>query len=108
MKVGQTTLISGEGELVVGEGPVRTGVTVIIPREDIGTHPLYAGYHSLNGNGEMTGTHWIQEAGLLTTPIAHHQHAQCRHRARGDDSALGARRRELAIALVVAGRLRNL
>ena len=70
IKVGQTTLISGEGDLVVGKGPVRTGVTVIIPREDIGKHPLYAGYHSLNGNGEMTGTHWIQESGLLTTPIA--------------------------------------
>ncbi len=70
VEVGQTTLISGEGELVVGEGPVRTGVTVIIPRDDIGKHPLYAGYHSLNGNGEMTGTHWIQESGLLTTPIA--------------------------------------
>ncbi len=41
VKVGQTTLISGEGELVVGEGPVRTGVTVIIPRDDIGKHPLY-------------------------------------------------------------------
>lgn len=70
VKVGQTTLISGQGELVVGEGPVRTGVTVIIPREDIETYPLYTGYHSLNGNGEMTGTHWIEEAGLLTTPIA--------------------------------------
>lgn len=70
VKVGQTTIVSGEGPLVVGEGPVRTGVTVIIPREDIGAHPLYAGFHSLNGNGEMTGTHWIEEAGLLTTPIA--------------------------------------
>lgn len=70
VKVGQTTLISGEGELVVGEGPVRTGVTVIVPRDEIGKHPLFAGYHSLNGNGEMTGTHWIAESGLLTTPIA--------------------------------------
>jgi D-aminopeptidase len=70
VRVGQTTLIAGEGELVVGEGPVRTGVTVIIPRDDIGKHPLYAGFHSLNGNGEMTGTHWIAESGLLTTPIA--------------------------------------
>ncbi len=70
VKVGQTTLISGEGDLVVGKGPIRTGVTVVIPREDIGEHPLYAGYHSLNGNGEMTGTHWIEESGLLTTPIA--------------------------------------
>lgn len=70
VKVGQTTLISGEGELVVGEGPVRTGVTVVIPRDDIGKHPLYAGFHSLNGNGELTGMHWVEESGLLTTPIA--------------------------------------
>src|SRR6478735_5859958 len=70
VRVGQTTLISGEGELVVGEGPIRTGVTVIIPRDDIGKYPLFAGFHSLNGNGEMTGTHWIAESGLLTTPIA--------------------------------------
>lgn len=70
VRVGQTTLISGDGKLVVGEGPVRTGVTVIIPRDDIGQHPLYAGYHSLNGNGEMTGMHWVAESGLLTTPIA--------------------------------------
>jgi len=70
VRVGHTTLISGEGKLVVGEGPVRTGVTVVIPRDDIGTHPLYAGYHSLNGNGELTGMHWVAESGLLTTPIA--------------------------------------
>lgn len=70
VKVGQTTLISGEGKLVVGEGPIRTGVTVILPRDDIWEAPLYAGYHSLNGNGEMTGMHWVAESGLLTTPIA--------------------------------------
>lgn len=68
--VGHTTLISGEGELAVGKGPVRTGVTVVSPREDIGLHPLYAGYHSLNGNGELTGMAWVEESGLLTSPIA--------------------------------------
>jgi D-aminopeptidase len=71
IRVGHTTLISGEGKLKVGHGPVRTGVTVIIPHEgNIGTDPLFAGWHSLNGNGEMTGTSWIEESGLLTSPIA--------------------------------------
>lgn len=71
VRVGQTTLISGDGPLVVGQGPVRTGVTVIHPHEGyVGTDPLYAGYHQLNGNGEMTGIAWIEESGLLTTPIA--------------------------------------
>jgi D-aminopeptidase len=68
--VGHTTLMSGEGKLVVGEGPVRTGVTVVVPRDEIGKHPLYAGYHSLNGNGELTGMAWVEESGLLTSPIA--------------------------------------
>jgi len=68
--VGHTTLVSGEGKLVVGEGPVRTGVTVVVPRDEIGKHPLYAGYHSLNGNGELTGMAWVEESGLLTSPIA--------------------------------------
>jgi D-aminopeptidase len=71
LRVGQTTLISGDGPLIVGEGPVRTGVTVIQPHEgNVGTDPVFAGYHQLNGNGEMTGIAWIEEAGLLTTPIA--------------------------------------
>ncbi len=71
VKVGHTTLISGEGPLLVGKGPVRTGITVIIPREgNMGSDPLFAGYHILNGNGEMTGLPWIEEAGLLTTPVA--------------------------------------
>jgi D-aminopeptidase len=69
--VGHTTLISGHGPLEAGRGPVRTGVTVIrpvpgYPREA----PLPAGLHSLNGNGELTGSHWIAESGLLTTPVA--------------------------------------
>jgi D-aminopeptidase len=71
VSVGHTTLISGEGPLRTGQGPVRTGVTVILPtRDDPGVDPVYAGVHRLNGNGEMTGTQWIEEAGLLSTPIA--------------------------------------
>jgi D-aminopeptidase len=71
VRVGHTTLIAGEGPLVVGRGPVRTGVTVILPHEgNVGADPIFAGYHQLNGNGEMTGVAWIEEAGLLTTPIA--------------------------------------
>lgn len=71
VRVGQVTLVSGEGDLEVGVGPVRTGVTVIEPRAgDVGLDPVFAGVHVLNGNGEMTGTIWIEESGLLTTPIA--------------------------------------
>lgn len=69
--VGHTTLIAGEGPLIPGVGPVRTGITVIRPHAgDIGADPLFAGYHVLNGNGEMTGTIWIEESGLLTSPVA--------------------------------------
>jgi D-aminopeptidase len=68
--VGHTTLISGEGELRPGFGPIRTGVTIIRPtRGYIRESPLCAGVHTLNGNGELTGTAWIGESGLLTTPI---------------------------------------
>jgi D-aminopeptidase len=72
IKVGHETIIRGEGDLVVGEGPVRTGVTVIWPHSDgsIAADPVYAGYHQLNGNGEMTGIPWIMESGLLSSPIA--------------------------------------
>jgi D-aminopeptidase len=71
VRVGQTTLIEGEGPLVVGRGPVRTGVTVILPRPgDVGADPVFAGHHVLNGNGEMTGLLWVEESGLLTTPVA--------------------------------------
>ena len=48
---------------------MRTGVTVIMPREDIAAEPVFAGYHRLNGAGEMTGLHWVEESGLLTTPV---------------------------------------
>ena len=69
VEVGHTTLISGEGPLVVGQGPVRTGVTAILPRGRADSTPCYAGWFSLNGNGEMTGTAWIDESGLLESPI---------------------------------------
>jgi D-aminopeptidase len=70
VEVGYTTIIRGEGKLVVGKGPVRTGVTAIIPRgHDSLNDPVYAGVFSLNGNGEMTGTHWIEESGFLEGPI---------------------------------------
>ncbi len=68
--VGHTTLIRGDGPLVVGEGPVRTGVTVICPRGMARGEPVFAGAHRLNGNGELTGLEWVRESGLLTTPIA--------------------------------------
>ena len=68
--VGHTTLISGEGELRVGEGPVRTGVTAILPRADAPADPVFGGWFALNGNGEMTGTTWIEESGFLEGPIA--------------------------------------
>ncbi len=68
--VGYTTLIEGQGPLVPGRGPVRTGVTAILPRpaEEVQT-PVFAGFHSFNGNGEMTGTHYIAEAGKFALPI---------------------------------------
>lgn len=68
--VGYVTLIEGEGPLVVGNGPVRTGVTAILPRgtEGVGV-PCAAGWYSLNGNGEMTGTTWIEEVGALDGPV---------------------------------------
>jgi D-aminopeptidase len=69
VRVGHTTLIHGEGRLVVGEGPVRTGVTVILPNDDVWRRPVFAGCHVLNGNGELTGMLWIGESGMLTTPI---------------------------------------
>lgn len=68
VEVGHTTLISGEGPLKVGKGPVRTGVTAILPRGHK-YDPVYAGWYSLNGNGEMTGTTWVEESGFLEGPI---------------------------------------
>jgi D-aminopeptidase len=67
--VGHTTLISGSGRLRVGSGPVRTGVTAIFPRGTGDLSEVFAGWFSLNGNGEMTGTAWIDDYGLLLYPI---------------------------------------
>src|SRR5437868_12165902 len=70
VEVGYTTIISGEGKLQVGKGPVRTGVTAILPRGHAAINdPVFAGYFSLNGNGEMTGTAWVEESGFLEGPI---------------------------------------
>jgi D-aminopeptidase len=69
VEVGQTTLIEGNGALQVGKGPVRTGVTVILPRGKANSEPVYAGWFSQNGNGEMTGTTWVEESGFLETPV---------------------------------------
>src|SRR5580765_1677234 len=70
VEVGHATLISGSGKLVVGTGPVRTGVTVIHPRGKTNPDPVFAAWFTLNGNGEMTGTTWVQESGLLEGPVA--------------------------------------
>jgi D-aminopeptidase len=70
VEVGQTTLVLGSGKLVVGKGPVRTGVTVIHPRGKANSDPVFAAWFTLNGNGEMTGTTWVQESGLLEGPVA--------------------------------------
>ncbi|MGB3424985.1 MAG: P1 family peptidase [Castellaniella sp.] len=66
--VGYATLIEGEGKLEIGKGPIRTGVTAILPR---GKHydPVFAGWYSFNGNGEMTGTTWVEESGFLEGPV---------------------------------------
>src|SRR5213592_451801 len=70
VRVGHTTLIQGSGALVPGQGPVRTGVTVIIPREDVWHKKVPAGAFVLNGTGEMTGLAWVEESGFLEYPIA--------------------------------------
>src|SRR5919197_1102611 len=70
VEIGYTTLISGEGKLEVSKGPVRTGVTAILPRGHASLNdPVYAGFFSLNGDGEMTGTAWVDESGFLEGPI---------------------------------------
>lgn len=69
VSVGQVTHIVGSGKLVPGVGPVRTGVTGIIPRPDIWHHRVFAAVWPLNGNGEMTGALWVNESGFLETPI---------------------------------------
>jgi L-aminopeptidase/D-esterase-like protein len=68
VEVGYSTIISGSGKNIRGKGPVRTGVTAILPRGR-NNNPVFANWYSLNGNGEMTGTTWITESGFLETPI---------------------------------------
>jgi L-aminopeptidase/D-esterase-like protein len=70
VEVGHVTLIEGEGKLVVGKGPIRTGVTAILPRgKSAPDVPVFAGWFSLNGNGEMTGTTWVEDSGFLSGPV---------------------------------------
>ena len=70
VSVGYTTIIKGNGPLLVGSGPVRTGVTAILPREVKDAHiPVFAGYHNFNGNGELTGAHYLDEVGQLLFPV---------------------------------------
>jgi D-aminopeptidase len=69
VEVGFQTLISGEGKLQVGAGPVRTGVTAIFPRGKKSVDPVFAGWFTENGNGEMTGTTWVEESGYLYGPV---------------------------------------
>src|SRR5205809_549741 len=67
--VGHSTIIRGQGKLVVGQGPVRTGVTAIFPRGATNGDPVFGGWFTLNGNGAMTGTTWLEESGFLAGPV---------------------------------------
>lgn len=69
VEVGHATIISGNGKLVVGSGPVRTGVTAVLPRGKSSEDSVFAAWFSLNGNGEMTGTTWVEESGFLEGPV---------------------------------------
>jgi D-aminopeptidase len=69
VEVGHTTLIRGEGKLVVGQGPVRTGVTAVLPRGENSNDAVFGAWFTLNGNGEMTGTTWLEDSGLLDGPV---------------------------------------
>jgi D-aminopeptidase len=67
--VGHVTLVAGDGPLVVGQGPIRTGVTAVLPRGADPLVPVFGAYHRLNGNGELTGSHWIEESGFVNGPV---------------------------------------
>ncbi len=69
VEVGLSTIIRGDGPLKPGEGPVRTGVTVVLPRGKASADPVFAAWFSQNGNGEMTGTTWIDEGGFMEGPV---------------------------------------
>jgi D-aminopeptidase len=71
VSVGHATIVEGDGQLVVGSGPIRTGVTVVVPHEgDVWREPVFAAAHVLNGNGEMTGLEWVREVGMAGGAIA--------------------------------------
>ena len=107
VEVGHATIIRGDGKLRVGRGPVRTGVTAILPRGKRDASPVFAGYFSLNGNGEMTGIAWVEESGLLTTPIMI-TNTHSVGVVRDAVIAWQVRRRKMTATVVVAGRRRNL
>lgn len=69
VEVGQVTLISGQGKLITGKGPIRTGVTAVLPRGKDSTDQVFGAWFTLNGNGEMTGTTWVEESGFIEGPI---------------------------------------
>jgi D-aminopeptidase len=69
VEVGHTTIITGAPPLVVGKGPVRTGVTIVHPRGRQNSDPVFGAWFTLNGNGEMTGTTWLEESGVLEGPV---------------------------------------
>src|SRR2546422_714691 len=69
VEVGHRTLIAGSGKLIAGKGPVRTGVTAVFPRGKTSDDPVFAGWFTMNGNGEMTGTTWVEESGFLWGPV---------------------------------------
>jgi len=69
VKVGHSTIVRGRGARVIGEGPVRTGVTAVFPRGTASPDPVFAAWFSLNGDGEMTGTTWVQDSGILEGPV---------------------------------------
>ena len=69
VEVGHSTVIAGVGKLIVGSGPARTGVTAVLPRGKDSTDPVFAAWFSLNGDGEMTGTTWIEDSGFLKGPV---------------------------------------
>ena len=69
VEVGHATIVRGSGELVIGAGPVRTGVTAVWPRGRDESDPVYAAWFTLNGNGEMTGTTWVRDSGIMQGPV---------------------------------------
>ena len=69
VEVGHATLVRGSGQVVIGEGPVRTGVTAVWPRGREMPDPVYAAWFSLNGDGEMTGTTWVRDSGIMEGPV---------------------------------------